>query len=69
MANVLQQHRDELQFARTSALNEDEFNYNLAHASFAFDKNLELAADVAAGSLFTDIATMAVDYVLEEYSG
>jgi hypothetical protein len=28
-----------------------------------------LAADVAAGSLFTDIATMAVDYVLEEYSG
>jgi len=69
MANVLQQHRDELQFARTSALNEDEFNYNLAHASFAFDKNLELAADVASGSLFTDLATTAIDFILEEYSG
>lgn len=63
MANILQQHRDELQFARTSALNEDEFNYNIAHASFAFDKNLELAADVAAGSLFTDVATAVLPVI------
>ena len=66
MANILQQHRDELQFARTSALNEDEFNYNLAQASIAFDKNLELAANVASGSLFTDIAVGVVKTVFDD---
>lgn len=66
MANILQQHRDELQFARTSALNEDEFNYNIAHASFAFDKNLELAANVATGSLFTDMATAVLPVIFDD---
>ncbi len=55
-ANLLQQHRDELNFARLKSLNADEYNANLALASIAHDKNMKTSAASAAGGLFATIA-------------
>lgn len=49
-ANLLQQHRDELNFARLNTLNELDYNRTLAISSFAYDRDLELAQDIAVGS-------------------
>jgi hypothetical protein len=37
-------------------LNDQEYRNNLALASFAYDKDLDLASDVAMGGLFGSIA-------------
>jgi hypothetical protein len=55
-AQILQQQRDEINFARVSALNDQEYRNNLALASFAYDRDLDLASDVAVGGLFGSIA-------------
>ena len=55
-ANLLQQHRDELNFARLKSLNADEYNANLALASLAHDKNMKTSAASAAGGLFATVA-------------
>lgn len=55
-ANLLQQHRDELNFARLKSLNADEYNANLALASIAHDKNMKTSAASAAGGLFATVA-------------
>jgi hypothetical protein len=55
-AQVLQQQRDEINFARVAALNDQEYRNNLALASYAYDKDLDLASDVALGGLFGSIA-------------
>jgi hypothetical protein len=55
-ANLLQQHRDELNFARLKSMNADEYNANLALASIAHDKNMKTSAASAAGGLFATIA-------------
>lgn len=49
-ANLLQQHRDELNFVRLNTLNELDYNRTLAISSFAYDRDLELAQDIAVGS-------------------
>jgi hypothetical protein len=55
-AQVLQQQRDEINFARVTALNDQEYRNNLALASYAYDRDLDLASDVAVGGLFGSIA-------------
>jgi hypothetical protein len=55
-AQILQQQRDEINFARVSALNDQEYRNNLALASYAYDRDLDLASDVAMGGLFGSIA-------------
>ena len=55
-ANLLQQHRDELNFARLKSMNADEYNANLALASIAHDKNMKTSAASAAGGLFATVA-------------
>lgn len=55
-AQILQQQRDEINFARVNALNEQQYQYNLALSSFAYDKDLDLAEDVAMGGLFGQVA-------------
>jgi hypothetical protein len=55
-AQVLQQQRDEINFARVAALNDQEYRNNLALASYAYDRDLDLASDVAMGGLFGSIA-------------
>ena len=55
-AQILQQQRDEINFARVTALNDQEYRNNLALASFAYDRDLDLASDLAVGGLFGSIA-------------
>ena len=55
-AQILQQQRDEINFARVTALNDQEYRNNLALASFAYDRDLDLASDLAAGGLFGSVA-------------
>ena len=66
MANTLQQHRDELQFARVNSQNEEQFNYNLALASYTFDKNLDLASDIAVGGFMADVGVGVVKAVFDD---
>lgn len=55
-AQILQQQRDEINFARVNALNEQQYQYNLALASYAYDRDLDLAQDVAMGGLVGQVA-------------
>ena len=55
-AQILQQQRDEINFARVAALNDQEYRNNLALASYAYNRDLDLASDVAMGGLFGSIA-------------
>jgi len=55
-AQILQQQRDEINFARVNALNEQQYQYNLALASYAYDRDLDLAEDVAMGGLVGQVA-------------
>ena len=55
-AQILQQQRDEINFARVTALNDQEYRNNLALASYAYDRDLDLSQDLAVGGLFGSIA-------------
>ena len=55
-ANLLQQHRDELNFARVNSLNRDEYNANLALAAVAYDRSLKSSTYSGLGSLFSTVA-------------
>ena len=48
-ANLLQEQRDQINFARINSINEQSFKRQLALASFTFDKNLKLSKDIARG--------------------
>ena len=48
-ANLLQEQRDQINFARVNSVNEQSFKRQLALASFTFDKNLKLSQDIARG--------------------
>jgi hypothetical protein len=65
-AQILQQQRDEINFARVAALNDQEYRNNLALASYAYDKDLDLASDVAMGGLFGSIAGGIVGAVFKK---
>jgi len=55
-ANLLQQHRDELNFARVNSLNKDEYNANLALAAVAYDRSLKSSTYAGLGGLFSTVA-------------
>jgi hypothetical protein len=58
--------RDEINFARVAALNDQEYRNNLALASYAYDRDLDLASDVAMGGLFGSIAGGIVGAVFKK---
>lgn len=64
MANILQQHRDELNYARAVAFNQADFAQTLAQISFAHDKNIDLAADATSGAAFIKILGSISEYFL-----
>jgi len=63
--NLLQEHRDQVNFSRVSSLNNQAFENQLALSSFAFDKDIELAADIAEGRLETRIIGAAIEAVFD----
>ena len=63
-ANLLQEARDAQSFARLESVNEEAFQNQLAIASFAHDKDLELATNVAKGRVGGKILGGVVDSVL-----
>jgi hypothetical protein len=63
-ANILQEARDAHNFARLEAVNETAFQNQLAIASFAFDKDLELSTNIAKGRVTGKILGGVVDAVL-----
>ena len=63
-ANLLQEARDAQSFARLTAVNEETFQNQLAIASFAHDKDLELATNIAKGRVGGKILGGVVDAVL-----
>ena len=58
---LLQEQRDQINFARVNSLNETAFQNNLALSSYAFDRDLELAGDIATGSVVGDLLGSAFD--------
>jgi len=66
-ANILQEARDAVNFARVTALNEDSFQKQLALQSFLSDKNLDNAKQIAKGGLFGDILTAAAGAVFSSF--
>jgi len=62
--NMLQEQRDQINFARVTSTNERSFKDQLALASFSFDNNLKLAKDIQKGSLKTKILGTVVDAVI-----
>ena len=63
-ANLLQEARDAQSFARLEAVNEEAFQNQLAIASFAHDKDLELATNIAKGRAGAKILGGVADAVL-----
>jgi hypothetical protein len=63
-ANLLQEARDAQSFARLTAVNEEAFQNQLAIASFAHDKDLELATNIAKARVGGKILGGVVDAVL-----
>jgi hypothetical protein len=63
-ANILQEARDAHNFARLEAVNETAFQNQLAMASFAFDKDLDLATTIATSRVTSKILGGVVDTVL-----
>ena len=63
-ANILQEARDAHNFARLEAVNETAFQNQLAMASFAHDKDLELSRNIAKGRVFGKILGGVADAVL-----
>ena len=62
-ANLLQEQRDLINFARVNSVNEQTFKNQLALASFTFDKNLKLSKDIQRGQLRTALVGTVVDAV------
>lgn len=63
-ANLLQEARDIQNFSRLEAINEEAFQNQLAISSFAHDKDLELATNIAKGRVVGKILGGVVDSVL-----
>jgi len=66
--NLLQEHRDQVNFSRVTSLNETAFQNQLALSSFAFDKDIELAADIAQGQLEGRVLGNITDFVFSSFS-
>ena len=58
---LLTEQKDQVNFARVNALNEKAFQNNLALSSYAFDRDLELAGDIATGGVVGDLLGTAFD--------
>ena len=58
---LLTEQKDQVNFARVNALNEKAFQNNLALSSYAFDRDLELAGDIATGGVVGDLLGGAFD--------
>lgn len=54
-ANLLQQHRDELNAVRVNAVNDANYHRQLALSSFAYDRDLEAAEEISSTGLLTTI--------------
>jgi hypothetical protein len=61
--NLLQEYRDQVNFARVTSLNETAFQNQLALSSFAFDKDLELAEQVSRSAVETRLLGGVIDAV------
>ena len=66
MANTLQQHRDDLNYARVNSLNDQQYKYNLSLASYAFDKNLDLSQDIAIGGVLGKVGGAFVEAIWKD---
>jgi len=66
-ANILQEARDAVNFARVTALNDDSFQKQLSLQSFLSDKNLDNARQIAKTGLFGDILTSAAGAVFSSF--
>jgi len=62
-ANVLQDARDKVNFARVNSLNEQQYQYELALQSFAADKNLENTQTIASGQIVGNVLASAADAI------
>ena len=62
-ANLLQEQRDLINFARVNSVNEQTFKNQLALASFTFDKNLKLSKDIQRGQLRSALVGTVVEAV------
>ena len=61
--NLLQEYRDQVNFARVTSLNETAFQNQLALSSFAFDKDLELAEQISRSAVETRLLGGVIDAV------
>ena len=61
---LLQEQRDQINFARVNALNETAFQNNLALSSYAYDRDLDLAADISTGNAIGGILGGIADTVI-----
>ena len=68
-ANLLQQHRDELNAARVNALNERDYLRTLALSSFAYDRDLEAAEEIQSSALLTNLLGGVASYVINKNKG
>ena len=67
-AILLQEHRDELNFARLSATNDDEYLKNLAIASIQHDTNLDVAKEFGTFNLLGKIIPDTISTIYDRYS-
>jgi len=63
---LLQEQRDQINFARVNAINETAFQNNLALSSYAFDRDLELAGDISKGNFIGSILAGVADKVISK---
>ena len=68
-ANLLQQHRDELNATRVNALNERDYLRTLALSSFAYDRDLEAAEEIQSSALLTTLLGGVASYVINKNKG
>ena len=64
---LLQEYRDGAAYARLNALNESEYQYNLALQSFITDNNLDTASEIAQGSLVGGVLASAASAVFSSF--
>ena len=63
---LLQEQRDQINFARVNAINETAFQNNLALSSYAFDRDLELAGDISKGNFIGSVLAGVADKVISK---
>jgi hypothetical protein len=63
-ANILQEARDRVNFARVNSLNEQNFQDELALSSFVHDKNIKTAKEVSKGKIVGRVLGSIVDSAL-----